>query len=107
MEYMDMVSKIVAAEHAATELVQEGKTREDNLKADLDHQVTDMRDRYLDRARHRLTLVAETEEQAAQESIERLDKRFETAMAEVESAYEKNKEQWVDTLFTMIVGAQP
>lgn len=107
MEYMDMVSKIVAAEHTATELVQEGKAREEHLKGDLDHQVADMRERYLERARHRLGLVAETEEAAACESIASLDRKFQTSMEQVEDAYAKNRDGWVDTLFTMIVGAKP
>lgn len=107
MEYMDMVSKIIAAEHAATELVEEGKTRAETLRDGLDSARSDMRERYLERARHRLELVRETEERAATESVARLDTRLHDAMAEVEAAYHKNKDSWVDTLFTMIVGTQP
>ena len=97
MEYADMISRIVAAEHNARALVQE----------DLDGDLARMRESYLERARHRLSLVEQEEQAAAAESIQRWDQKLEEALSAVESSYEKNKERWVDTLFSMIVGTEP
>ena len=51
--------------------------------------------------------MEQTEQAAAAEDVARWDKKLEAAMAEVEAAYEKNKNRWVDALFTMIVGVKP
>ena len=50
---------------------------------------------------------AEGEEAAAEEALDRLDRKLEQTMRAVEASYEKNKERWVDTLFSLIVGVQP
>ena len=44
---------------------------------------------------------------AAEEALDRLDRKLEQTMRAVEASYEKNKERWVDTLFSLIVGVQP
>ena len=62
---------------------------------------------YLARARQRLEQVQQTEEAAAEEALDRLDRKLEQTMRAVEASYEKNKERWVDTLFSLIVGVQP
>ena len=61
----------------------------------------------MDRANHRLEEVQQTEDAAAQEALTRLDERLDRTMKAVEASYEKNKERWVDALFSMIVGVEP
>ena len=107
MEYADMISRIVAAEHNARALVQQAKEKESHLQEDLDGDLARMRESYLERARHRLSLVEQEEQAAAAESIQRWDQKLEEALSAVESSYEKNKERWVDTLVSMIVGTEP
>ena len=48
--------------------------------------------------------VEETERKAAKEELERWDQKLAGAMAQVESAYAKNRDVWVETLFRQIVG---
>lgn len=107
MEYVDLVSRIVTAEHSAKELVQEAKERESHLQEDLDREIAAMRESYTARAERRLELVRQTEQAAAVEAMAAMDVRLEQSMAAVEASYERNRERWVDTLFTMIVGVQP
>ena len=61
----------------------------------------------MQRARHRLELVEETEQAGAEEEIVKLDEVQQRAMKAVEAAYEKNRDAWVDKLFAMIVGVEP
>ena len=89
MDYAEMVSQIMAAEQGAKVLAEESRAS------------------YLARARQRLEQVQQTEEAAAEEALDRLDRKLEQTMRAVEASYEKNKERWVDTLFSLIVGVQP
>lgn len=49
MEYADMISRIVAAEHNARALVQQAKEKESHLQEDLDGDLARMRESYLER----------------------------------------------------------
>ena len=86
MEYADMISRIVAAEHNARALVQQAKEKESHLQEDLDGDLARMRESYLERARHRLSLVEQEEQAAAAESIQRWDQKLEEALSAVESS---------------------
>lgn len=105
MEYVDLVNKIVAAEHSAQEIAREAKERRESLDADLARDVAEMREDYLARARRRIAQVSETEQAAAKEDMARWDQKLEQAMSEVEHAYAKSRDEWVDILFHRIIGA--
>ena len=47
------------------------------------------------------------DDEACLRALDRLDRKLEQTMRAVEASYEKNKERWVDTLFSLIVGVQP
>ena len=94
MDYAEMVSQIMAAEQGAKVLAEESRARRQQLQAGLEQEISAMRESYLARARQRLAL-------------DRLDRKLEQTMRAVEASYEKNKERWVDTLFSLIVGVQP
>lgn len=104
MEYLDLINQIVAAEQSAKEIAREAKEQEETLETELERETADMRERYMERARRRVAEVEETERKAAKEELERWDQKLAGAMAQVESAYAKNRDVWVETLFRQIVG---
>lgn len=104
MEYIDLVSKIIAAEHRAQAIAKAAVEQQESLDADLEREVAELRADFFRRAERRIALVEETERAAAGEDMALWDKKLEQALAEVESAYTKSKDAWVDLLFHRIVG---
>ena len=107
MDYAEMVKQILAAEQGAKALADEAQEKEQQLQESLDQEIDAMRQDYMARANQRLEEVRATETAAAEGKRRQMDERLDQAMQTVEAAYEKNKEQWVGTLFTMIVGVEP
>ena len=107
MDYAEMVSQIMAAEQGAKALADEAREKRQQMQAGLEKEVSALREDYMDRANHRLEEVQQTEDAAAQEALTRVDERLDRTMKAVEASYEKNKERWVDALFSMIVGVEP
>ena len=73
VEYLDMVNQIVAAEHSAKALAEEGRQRQEQLRSGLEREAADLREEYMQRARHRVELVEQTERAGAEETIAQLD----------------------------------
>ena len=71
MEYMDLVGRIVAAEQNARALVQEAKEQEQSLEADLEQEISTMRETHMQRARHRVEQAKQTEVALAKEDLAR------------------------------------
>ena len=107
MEYVDMVNQIIAAEHSAKALTEEAKEKQEQFQTDLERELEGLREEYMERARHRVELVEQTERAAAEERIAKLDQKLQDVLDAVERSYEKHKDQWVEQLFQMIVEAQP
>lgn len=104
MEYADLVNKIVTAEHSAQDIAREVREKQESLDADLKREIAQMRENYFARAKHRIEQVEKTETEAAESDIAEWDRKLTAAMADVEASYQKNKAQWIDALFSRIVG---
>ncbi len=104
MEYVNLVSKIIAAEHRAQDIARAVTEKQESLDADLERDVAQQRTAFFDRAGRRIAQVEEIERTAAEEDMAAWDGRLERAMAQVETAYAKGKDAWVDDLFHRIVG---
>lgn len=106
MEYVELVNRIVEAEHSAKEIAREARQQEGVLDQQVRQETSAMHERYMERARRRIEQVEQTEAQSADEAVAQLDVKLRNAMDAVEEAYEKNRDQWVDALFSMIVGGK-
>ena len=104
MEYMQLVSSIMAAEHQAQAIAREAKARKKTLEADLAQETEALRASYQGRAKARVEKVAAQEAQFAQESIEQLNAGLERDMARMEEHYQANRDRWAEELFRRIVG---
>nr|WP_207754471.1 hypothetical protein [Pseudoflavonifractor phocaeensis] len=102
-----MVNQIITAEHSAKALAEEGRQKQEQMESGVEREVAQLREDYMQRARHRLELVEETEQAGVEEEIVKLDEVQQRAMKAVEAVYEKNRDAWVDKLFAMIVGVEP
>ncbi len=106
MEYINLVSKIVAAEETAQEIAREAQEKQSSLDSDLKRDVEALRTDCFARAERRVALVEEAERAAARESMAEWDSRLSSAMAQVERAYANGKDAWIELLFRKIVGEE-
>ena len=107
MEYIDLVNRIISAEHSASALAQEAREKQASLDADLERECAQLRQRYLERAQRRISIVEETEARLAAESMAAVDARLSHAMEALEGAYRAHQQEWVDVLFARVVGQTP
>ena len=63
-EYIDLVNKIIAAEHTAQEIAREAQEKQQSLDADLERDIAHMREDYFARAKHRIEAVEKAERKA-------------------------------------------
>ena len=106
MEYVDLVGRIVAAEHSAKENAGEAQKREAELESDLNQEIDKLRESQMEKARARLESVREKESAKEQTAMAALDQKLSDALSAVETSRGKYKDNWVDTLFELIVGGQ-
>lgn len=103
MEHIDLINRIIEAEQRARHLADEAREKRKAMHTELETATTGLRESYLDRARARIEKVKERETSFTEERLAELSVAFEADMKSIEAAFEKNQDEWVDKLFSMIV----
>lgn len=107
MEYQDLVKEIIEAERGAQELARETREQQEAREASLRAEAAAIRTAAMDRAKAKVEAARRDIDAAAAADLERWDGRLAAAMATVESADRKYRQNWVETLFRMIVEEAP
>ena len=107
MEYIDVVGQIIDAEQRAKALAEAGAQRRAEMHSGLEQEETALREDCLTRVQGQVDRAREAAQTEAAREIARLDEEMQRARSQMEAAYEKNQARWVNTLFTMITGAEP
>lgn len=103
MEYLNLVNQIMEAEHSAKEIVREGQERKPALEEDLRKEIEAIHTEAMDRARSQVAEAEKRIRAGAEADLARWDEKLKSSMAAVETADQKYRENWVSTLFSMIV----
>ena len=104
MDHIDIINKIVEAERTAQRIADEARSRLASLDSDLAAERYKMRAQYFERADRRIASVMEREGALADEMIAELDEKLEQELKSVERLAREQNENWVGTIFSMIVG---
>ena len=107
MDYQDLVRQIVDAERSAQAISRETKERQAAQEAGLQAEAASIREAAMARARETVESARQRIDAEAEADLARWDQRLEAAMAAVESADRKHRQDWVITLFQMIVEDTP
>lgn len=107
MDYQDLVRQIVDAERNAQAIARDTQERQAAQEAELLAEAASIRETAMARAREMVESARQRIDAEAAADLARWDQRLDAAMAAVESADRKHRQDWVVTLFQMIVEDTP
>ena len=95
MEYTQLISRILDAEQSAQDIANEVQVREERLASEVEQEDETIAE------------LAKETEASRDQSLNAQDSRRDDAMARMEHAYDRYGDNWIDTLFHLIVGDHP
>ena len=104
MEHIEIINRIIEAEHRAQSIANAAREKQVRLANDLADERRKIRDELYARANRRIGLVREHEENVALEQIAALDQKLKGDMETLENSYHANRKRWLDELFQSIAG---
>ncbi|MCI2057830.1 MAG: hypothetical protein LKJ80_01330 [Oscillibacter sp.] len=107
MEYLSLVNQIIQAEHNAKSIAQEAAERAPVLEEELQREKDALRTSAMNRAREKAAEAENRIRAGAENDLRLWDEKLVESTSKVEAADEKYRENWVDTLFSMIVKGTP
>ena len=103
MEHIELLNAIIQVEQQARTMAEEAQEQKRQLPVELNESRQEIHDRYFQKARHRVSLVKEQEEDALHEQLDALDAALARNRDDLKRRYEQNRSQWADTLFSLVV----
>ncbi len=100
----NMVKQIVDMDKKAREITDAAQLEKVQTEKDIVKRREDIRNEYLERARHRIALNEPKERAAAEEDWKKSAARYQELSAQLDSAYQKNVSKWVDQLVSRVIG---
>ena len=103
MEHINILNRIIEAEHKAQEIANEAKKKREDLPSNLKVEREKMLSSYMERAEKRLKAVRDQEEIIAAERIGELDAQLAADIENFKKLTDTKHNEWVSKLFESIV----
>ena len=103
MEHIDVINKIIEAEHNAQNIANEAHGHRDALPEVIEEENRKLREWYFSRADQRIALVSEQEDKIAEEQLALLGQNLASELAALEATCESRREVWADRLYEMVI----
>ena len=100
----DIIQKIIEIDHMAQKMTDEALALKSEAEASIESDKKALREEYIEKARNRIRLTAETEEKFLASSLEDIRVKYAAVSQKLENVYENKHEKWVDELYSKVIG---
>lgn len=94
----DIIGDLIRMDEQARATVEGAAQRCDAAKAEIEEDALAMREKYLERARHRVEKVRAQVQKDCESQAAHLQTSFDAAQAALDESYAKNRARWVDEI---------
>lgn len=106
MDHTTLIDQILEIERSARAISDETLERQARMEEDLAAGKNEIMEKYMIRARKKLDLLAQSEQEKKERTLATQDARLAEAGQKMEQAYARYGDNWVDTLFHQVVDVQ-
>jgi len=101
----DIIKNILDIENKANKIIDEGIAEKQQLINQMNEEIEKMRADIQTMVRGKLEQLDNQEKEEAAKSIERINATAEKRLAAMESLYKENSDEWVDSVFNIVIGS--
>ncbi len=98
----EIINSILRAEERAQSIIGEAEARAARFDEDMKLELSLIDAKYEEDAAQRIAEIKAAEDQAAEESLMRLQREYEASLASLGKLYAENKTQWLEHMFHSI-----
>lgn len=100
----DIIKKIIEIDRMAQKMTDETNTLRDEAERAIEADKKKLRESYIERARHRISVIGETEEGFLKQALEDIQKHYDTVAEKLDAVYGEKKQGWVDEIYNRVIG---
>ncbi|CDZ24457.1 hypothetical protein CCDG5_1343 [[Clostridium] cellulosi] len=100
----DIIKKIIEIDKTAQKMTNDALALKEQIKSSIEQDKKDLRDKYIQRARRRIEVTAQTEEKFLQEALDEIKARYDGISTKLKEQYELNHERWAEEIYKRVIG---
>lgn len=100
----DIIKKIIEIDKTAQKMTSDALALKEQAMSSIEQDKKDLRDKYIQRARRRIEVTAQTEEKFLQEALDEIKARYDGISAKLNEKYELNHERWAEEIYQRVIG---
>jgi len=104
IEVQDIIKKIIEIDKTAQKMTNDALALKEQIKSSIEQDKKDLRDKYIQRARRRIEVTAQTEEKFLQDALDEIKARYDGISTKLKEQYELNHERWAEEIYKRVIG---
>lgn len=100
----DIIKKIIEIDRMAQKMTDESNALRDEAERAIESDKKKLRESYIERARHRISVIGETEEGFLKQGLDDIQKHYADVAEKLNEVYAAKRQGWVDEIYTKVIG---
>ena len=100
----DIIQKIIEIDRMAQKMTDDALAMKNEVEASIDSDKKKLREDFVARARHRISVTAETEKKFLEEALAEIDKKYSDVAEKLNTLYNEKHDLWVNDLYSKVIG---
>ena len=101
---LDIIKKIIEIDHMAQKLIDDTNVMKTDAEKAIEADKAAMREQYIEKAKKRIQVNIETEENFLKKALADLEKRYNDIADRMNTAYQASRQGWVDEIYSRVIG---
>jgi hypothetical protein len=100
----DIIQKIIEIDQRAQKMTDDALALKAEAEASIESDKKALRENYIEKARKRISVTAETEQKFLSETLDEITKKYAAVSQKLEGVYERDHDRWVNELYNKVIG---
>jgi len=100
----DIIKKIIEIDHMAQKMTDDALALKGEAESSIEQNKKELREKYIQRAKKRIDVTAETEKKFLDEALEEIKTKYDGVALVLNEDYDKNHARWAREIYKRVIG---
>lgn len=100
----DIIKKIIEIDKTAQKMTSDALALKEEAQLSIEQDKKELREKYIQRAKRRIDVTAQTEEKFLEEALDEIKQRYDGVAAKLNESFELNHKRWAEEIYQRVIG---
>lgn len=100
----DIIKKIIEIDKTAQKMTSDALALKSEAESSIEQDKNALREKYIQRAKRRIDVTAQTEEKFLEEALDEIKQRYDGISAKLNENFNLNHKRWAEEIYERVIG---